>query len=61
MNIELCDWCGDHKAEGEGATIKIYEQKENHGDYLDRLWGSTYKICAGCFMDIKRKVDGIIS
>ena len=52
MKIELCDWCGNHKEEGEGATIKIYEHKP-HQKYRDRLWGNTYVICQGCLNNLK--------
>lgn len=55
MNIEMCDWCGSHKDEGEGATVKIYEHRPDQ-TYENRLWGNTYVICKSCLLDIKKKL-----
>ena len=56
MRIDLCDWCGGVKEQGEGATIRIYEHIPKEQS-THRLWGKGYVICHGCLLDIKRKFE----
>ena len=55
MKIDFCDWCGDIKEKGEGATIRIYEHKPKI-ESTHRLWGQGYVICQSCLLDIKKKL-----